>query len=307
MPSRFISRTTSSPNRVSPAGPAQEVPVRVSTRTPRACRERRTLRESPRAGAPAGPKSTATRPQLRASTTSPAVRAGRSPASWAATTPCARSSCSRVRASARSPSWPSGRCSDQNTAPTCPLRSRGRSASTALSPGRGRTRAVRAASTADRCSRRRRGGRRGRPAHGRGGVVRVGDGPVLLRSDDHRLLRVRLVGTAHLGGGMQIVLEIGHNGAPYVVTSGGTATVARSTRGLPGERGVRGKDGPPRAASAGQPSSASTVAWDGARVARRSRATSSASPSTRTAFCQVSLARSARDQPRSSSSAISRG
>lgn len=56
-----------------------------------------------------------------------------------------------------------------------------------------------------------------------------------------------------------------------------------------------------------QPSSASMVALDGPRVVWRSRATSSAAPSTRTAFCQVSLARSGLDQPRSSSSAIRLG
>jgi hypothetical protein len=50
-------------------------------------------------------------------------------------------------------------------------------------------------------------------------------------------------------------------------------------------------------------SSDAMVALEGARVAWRSRATSSAAPSTRTAFCQVSLARSVVDQPRSSSSA----
>ena len=42
----------------------------------------------------------------------------------------------------------------------------------------------------------------------------------------------------------------------------------------------------------------------GRAAACSSRATSSAARSTRTAFCQVSLARSASDQPRSSSSAI---
>ncbi len=53
-----------------------------------------------------------------------------------------------------------------------------------------------------------------------------------------------------------------------------------------------------------QPSSSSSVASDGPRVDRRPRETSSAAPRTRTAFCQVSLARSGRDQPRSRSSAI---
>ncbi len=52
------------------------------------------------------------------------------------------------------------------------------------------------------------------------------------------------------------------------------------------------------------PSSDSIVAFDTGRVARSSRATSSAAPSTRTEFCQVTLARSAFDQPRSSSSAM---
>ena len=53
-----------------------------------------------------------------------------------------------------------------------------------------------------------------------------------------------------------------------------------------------------------RPSSDSIVALDTGRVARSSRATSSAAPSTRTEFCQVTLARSAFDQPRSSSSAM---
>lgn len=53
-----------------------------------------------------------------------------------------------------------------------------------------------------------------------------------------------------------------------------------------------------------QPSNCSSVAFDGARRDWRSRATSSAAPSTRTAFCQVSLATSVDDQPRSRSSAI---
>ncbi len=47
-----------------------------------------------------------------------------------------------------------------------------------------------------------------------------------------------------------------------------------------------------------QPSSCSIVAWDGPRRCCSARATSSAARSTRTAFCQVSLARSASDQPR---------
>lgn len=57
------------------------------------------------------------------------------------------------------------------------------------------------------------------------------------------------------------------------------------------------------ALGARQQSSCPSVAFDGPRFAWRSRATSSAAPSTRTAFCQVSLARSVLDQPRSSSSA----
>ncbi|MCW2948865.1 MAG: hypothetical protein JWR24_5582 [Actinoallomurus sp.] len=57
----------------------------------------------------------------------------------------------------------------------------------------------------------------------------------------------------------------------------------------------------------GQPSSCSMVATDGFSVRRSPRATISASRSTRTAFPQVSLARSASDQSRPSSSAIRLG
>lgn len=69
-PRRFISRTTSSPNRVSPASLAQDTPASVRTRRPSACRERRMPRESPSAAAPAGPSSTAIRPQWRTSVVS---------------------------------------------------------------------------------------------------------------------------------------------------------------------------------------------------------------------------------------------
>ncbi len=118
---------------------------------------------------------------------------------------------------------------------------------------------------------------------------------------------------ADLGGGVQFVLEVCHEGAPYVwigVVISSTATVARGGGGHP----VDGAFGGTRPVSAGYPqgrtpltpryysSSSSIRAYDGPRTPWVPRATSSAAPSTRTAFCQVSFARSVRDQPRSRSS-----
>src|SRR5690606_21183920 len=111
----------------------------------------------------------------------------------------------------------------------------------------------------------------------------------------------RLVGTADLGGGVQLVLEIGHNGlrtrdlgvrSPWPTAcpcARNTVTVARRPGRVPGGRGVRGtgrgpgavRRGPRGGARGRQPSREASVAFDAARVARRPRATSSAAPSTR--------------------------
>ena len=205
-PTRFISRTTSSPNRVSPASLAQDTPDRVRTRRPRACRARRMPRESPRAAAPAGPSRTAMRPQLRASVACPAVHTRRRPSGWVRTTVFTRSSCSRVAPTARSPTMPSGRCSDQNSAPTWPSRSRGTSVSTEASPS--------SRSYQGRCLQRPRqsavavgDGMDGEDGAGalQRGVGRVGDLRVGLGLEGIRQ-------AVELAGAVQFVLEVCHGG-----------------------------------------------------------------------------------------------
>lgn len=92
-----------------------------------------------------------------------------------------------------------------------------------------------------------------------------------------------------------------------VATAGGAAGVDLIAPGRPFTHGggATGCTGHPALGDAtAQPSSSSREALDGPRVAWSPRATSSAASRTRTAFFQVSLARSAWDQPRSSSSAI---
>ncbi|CAM5487915.1 hypothetical protein SVIOM342S_05904 [Streptomyces violaceorubidus] len=162
------------------------------------------------------------------------------------------------------------------------------------------------------------GGQHGERA-AQGLVVGVGHGRVGLRRKGLRGERHgQVVEPTGLGTGVQVVLEVCHDGLRTVVVRYGHRRTER--KGLPGGWGVRGyaargfpaygggATGPTGCPATrevtAQPSSSSSDALDGSRVAWSPRATSSAASSTRTAFFQVSLARSAWDQPRSSSSAI---
>ena len=133
-PSRFISRTTSSPNGVSPPGPAHDVPESVTAHRPRLCSARSAPSESPSAAPQAGPISVAMRPQLRASAASERVAGEPQPLGVGGDECCTKSICSSVAPTGPPATGALGHVHRQNCAPTRPARSRGTSLSRPLSP-----------------------------------------------------------------------------------------------------------------------------------------------------------------------------
>lgn len=115
MPTRFISRTTSSPNRVRPPAAGSSVAesaqgtlllcVSVMYRTPSWCRARRVASEQLMLCPPSAPISEATLPSARAASMSAAVRASRSRSGNRSTSARTKSICSSVALTASSPVW----------------------------------------------------------------------------------------------------------------------------------------------------------------------------------------------------------
>ncbi len=113
MPSRFISRTTSSPKAVRPPAAGLSVAesahgvlslwVSVMYRTPSAYRARRVASEQSIEWPPSAPIREAIRPSARAASRSSAVSASRSRSGKRSTRACTKSICSRVALTAWSP------------------------------------------------------------------------------------------------------------------------------------------------------------------------------------------------------------
>ena len=138
MPSRFISRTTSSPNGVRPwcAGMsvAESAQSRVPSRASASCSARRgrTSGAASRANCRSG-----VRPRCRSAKRSfltggcgarrPPCTPSRSPRDTLPPCACTRSICSSVACTASAPLSSVGTQTDQNCPPTCPARSRGMS------------------------------------------------------------------------------------------------------------------------------------------------------------------------------------